>query len=220
MWNRKELKAKAKVAFKRNYWYCVLAALLLAVVLGSVAGSTSGRAPADSETPTRVYVTAAFMSTAFVTLARIFALNPFTVGCRKFFAENTLKAVPLDSVVVGFTRNYIRNVAALFLRDLFTFLWSLLLVVPGIMKAYSYRMVPYILADDPGMDAKEALDVSSRMMYGHRWNAFVMDLSFIGWYLLCAVTFGILAIFYVNPYVDAAHAELYLALRNNQRIIE
>ena len=92
---------------------------------------------------------------------------------------------------------------------IFTTLWSLLLVVPGIVKHYEYLMVPYIIAENPAMDYKEAFQISKQMMDGEKMEAFIMDLSFLGWYLLSAVTCGLLAIFYVNPYVQASFAEMY-----------
>lgn len=70
-------------------------------------------------------------------------------------------------------------------------------------------MVPYILAENPGMDQKEAFAISKRMMDGEKFDAFVLQLSFIGWYLLAAITCGLVGIFYVNPYVEATMAELY-----------
>ena len=89
----------------------------------------------------------------------------------------------------------------------------MLFVIPGIIKGYEYRMVSYILADQPELSRKEAFQLSKQMMKGQKWNAFVLDLSFIGWYLLCLVTCGIAGIFYVYPYVFATDAELYLALK-------
>ena len=77
----------------------------------------------------------------------------------------------------------------MFLRDLFTALWSLLLVVPGIVKHYEYLMVPYIIAENPAMDYKEAFQISKQMMDGEKMEAFIMDLSFLGWYLLTSCNF-------------------------------
>ena len=103
----------------------------------------------------------------------------------------------------------------MFLRGLFTALWSLLLVVPGIVKGYAWRLVPYLLAENPNLDYRRALDLSAAMMDGHKMDVFVLDLSFFGWNLLSAATAGILGVLYVNPYVAATNAELYIALRTN-----
>ena len=97
--------------------------------------------------------------------------------------------------------------------DLFTYLWSLLFVIPGIIKGYEYRMIPYILAENPGIDYREAFAASKQMMDGNKWKAFVLDLSFFGWNFLSIFTCGILAIFYVMPYIYMTNAELYVALK-------
>ena len=76
--------------------------------------------------------------------------------------------------------------------NLFIALWTLLLIVPGIIKSYEYRMVPYILAENPGMNRKEAFAISKRMMTGKKWATFVLDLSFFGWIFLSIFTCGIL----------------------------
>ena len=101
---------------------------------------------------------------------------------------------------------------------LFEILWSLLLVIPGIIKAYEYRMIPYILGDNPNIDREEAFALSNMMMQGNKGKAFVLDLSFLGWYILNGMTLGILGIFYVNPYVNQTNAALYLKLKGLQTV--
>ena len=103
----------------------------------------------------------------------------------------------------------------MFLRNLFTFLWSLLFIIPGIIKFYEYRMIPYILAENPTLSYKEAFELSKKMMYGQKWKTFVLDLSFIGWYILSLLTFGLLIIFWIAPYMRATNVELYVCLKNN-----
>ena len=144
---------------------------------------------------------------------RILVFNPIEVGCRGFFNSNTKAPAALDEMKVGF-HPYGRTVGTMFLRDLFVCLWSMLFVIPGIIKAYSYRMVPYILAENPEIKGKEAIDLSRKMMDGQKWNTFVLDLSFIGWDLLSCLTLGLLGLFYVNPYKYCTGAELYQALKN------
>ncbi|MBO4897173.1 MAG: DUF975 family protein [Clostridia bacterium] len=113
----------------------------------------------------------------------------------------------------SFKNKYSNIVFTVFLRDLFIFLWSLLFIIPGIVKAYSYRLVPYILSDNPGINGEEALKKSSEMMKGNKWKTFKLDLSFIWWFLLSVITLGIVYLFYVNPYFLATDAELYLKLK-------
>ena len=106
------------------------------------------------------------------------------------------------------------KVVTMLKRDVFIILWSLLFVIPGVIKSYSYRLVPYIIADDENISSSEALELSKTLMQGQKWNTFVLDLSFIGWTILSSITFGILGVFYVNPYIHATNAELYRAIRS------
>ena len=145
---------------------------------------------------------------------KIFVLNPLEAGCRNFLLRNATGESDLGDIGFGFTPDYWRNVKTLFLRDLFRFLWGLLLIVPGIIKRYSYRMAPYILADRPELSGTEVLTLSRQMMNGHKWKTFVLDLSFLGWNILSALTFGLLGVFYVNPYRQCTNAELYRELKN------
>ena len=101
----------------------------------------------------------------------------------------------------------------MFLRDLFVALWTLLFIIPGIVKMYAYSLVPYILAENPEMSGTEAIKLSNEMMKGHKWKAFVLDLSFLGWLLLSVLTLGLVGIFFANPYVYATDAELYKAIK-------
>lgn len=107
------------------------------------------------------------------------------------------------------------NVATIFCRDLYTVLWTLCLIIPGIVKSYEYKMIPYILAENPRISRKRAFEISKNMMDGEKWNAFVLDLSFIGWNLLSTITFGIVGVLYVNPYVNTTWAEFYKVMREN-----
>lgn len=101
---------------------------------------------------------------------------------------------------------------ARFLTGLLIFLWSLLLIIPGIVATYTYAMVPYILAEDPEMTASDAIAASKRMMEGNRWRLFCLEFSFIGWILLSAFTLGIGNLF-LTPYRAAAKAAFYRDLR-------
>lgn len=141
-----------------------------------------------------------------------------------------------DRLGAGFCMN--------FLMGLYTFLWTLLFVIPGIIKQYSYAMTPYILAEHPGWTANEAITESRRLMDGNKWRLFCLELSFIGWVLLCALpglvgalVFGGMAIvsgniatallifpcllpsflgnLFLRPYQEAAHAAFYRELAGN-----
>lgn len=98
------------------------------------------------------------------------------------------------------------------LVGLYTFLWSLLFIVPGIIKSYSYSMSLFVLAENKGKSARECIAESKAMMEGHKMELFVLDLSFIGWYLLCSLTCG-LATLYVAPLLNATHANVYETIK-------
>ena len=110
---------------------------------------------------------------------------------------------------------YGKTVWTLFLMKLYTFLWSLLLIIPGIVKSYEYRMVPYLLADCQDLSTEDAFRISREMMDGEKMNAFILDLSFIGWKILSSITCGLVGLFYANPYEYATDAELFLVLKQN-----
>ena len=119
-------------------------------------------------------------------------------------------------ISVGF-KNYMHTFVTLFLNDLFLTLWTMLLIVPGIIKSYSYRMVPYILADEPDLSPTDTITRSRQMMDGHKWHAFCYDISFIGWFLLTIITCGIVGLFWYGPYKNSSDAALYLALRGEKQ---
>ena len=258
MWTRKELKEKAKLAFKRNYWKCVLVALIMGLIMGGVSGSSSFRSGYQagqdssevvndltesltggtgsvagldidevfedifSDVPSEWLVGFAIgfcvvllIAILFSVAISVFLLNPLYLGCQRFFMTNHYEESKLSELGFSFGSHYGNCIKTLFLRDLYTFLWGLLFVIPGIIKSYEYRMIPYILADNPDMDTNQVFAMSKEMMTGQKWNAFVLDLSFILWKLLSLITLGIVGLFYVNPYVYATDAELYHALKGS-----
>lgn len=151
---------------------------------------------------------------------QIFICNPIEAGGCAFFLENARNTQEKAGVGKIFSifqnENYKTIVVTLFLRNLYTILWSFLLVIPGIVKGYEYRMIPYILAENPEISRQEAFRLSKDMMDGEKWNAFVLDLSFLGWQIISAMTVGLFGIFWTNPYVYATNAELYLTLKSRE----
>ncbi|MCI9175215.1 MAG: DUF975 family protein [Lachnospiraceae bacterium] len=143
----------------------------------------------------------------------ILVFNPLEIGVSRFFTRNLREQAQVKEMCFAFDRSYKNCVKVTFFRDLHILLWALLLIIPGIVKSYEYRLVPYILGECPNMERKEALNLSGNMMRGNKWKAFVLDLSFLGWYLLNGLTLGILGVFYLNPYVCQTDAALYAALK-------
>jgi len=137
------------------------------------------------------------------------------VGARKYFVQSADFKDNRGCIHFAFDGQNIKGImSTMLLKGVYNFLWTLLLIIPGIIKFYAYRMVPYILADNPNIGAKRAIDLSREMMDGNKFSLFVLDISFIGWYLLGTLLFGI-GILLVNPYVNSTEAELYLVLRRN-----
>ena len=208
------------MAFKKNYVSAVVVALLMGI-FGTVSGESSARRVSENSDIysgnlfnvgmiTGLLAGIATVVILIVLVAKVFVGNLLKMGGYRFFILNQTAQPGIGTLLDGFrSGHYVNIVLTMFLRDLFTTLWSLLLVVPGIVKHYEYLMVPYIIAENPAMDYKEAFQISKQMMDGEKMKAFIMDLSFLGWYLLSAVTCGLLAIFYVNPYVQASFAEMY-----------
>lgn len=231
MWTRQELKARGKTAFKRNYWKSVGAGAVALVLTGATFGSgsrVSGGAEELNESISQAIsqsglTAASFFGILFSVLGTALLIsiaiglllrNPILVGAKRFFLNNTQEPASLKELQFALkSGNYLNIVAATFLRNLFIFLWCLLLVVPGIIKSLEYMMVDYILADNPNISPMEALRESKQMMFGHKWNAFVLGLSFLGWEILNLFTVGLLDVFYVRPYMEATFAELYQELK-------
>lgn len=135
------------------------------------------------------------------------------VGCQHWFIRSrTEDNYNIGSVGFTFKEGYGNVTKTMFLKQLYTFFWSLLFVFPGIIKSYEYRMIPYLLAENPYMSTDEAFARSRSMMDGEKWNAFVLDLSFIGWNILSSLTLGLVGLFYVAPYQAYTDMELYVAL--------
>lgn len=229
MWSRRMLKQRAKNVLRRNYWKALLISLVIAIASGN-GGSSSGRArkenPFDYSTwygessadflTTGLYM---FVGAVFILLiliaVRILLGYSLEVGGRKYFIQSAQNNDNSRCFRFAFGEgNYLGIVGTMLLKGVQNFLWTLLFIIPGIVKAYSYRMVPYILADNPNIGARNAIRLSNNMTRGHKFDMFVLDLSFIGWYILGMLAM-IVGVVFVLPYENATKAELYLVLRWN-----
>lgn len=239
--DRRKYKHMGSAAFRHNYWYSVLAALVLAIASGKVGfrfsyqlngnrnfnlgfstGMHFGNPGHVSSIPVDVAqyapLVAAILSVGVVVFAiflclHVFLLNPLSLGGKKFFVTNALTPAKLGELGYGFNSNsYLRNVGILFFRDLYIMLWYFLFLIPGIIKRYEYFFVPYLTVAHPEMDRRTVFAASKAMTDGHKFDIFVMQLSFLGWDILSAITGitgGLGGIFYVNPYKQASYAEMY-----------
>lgn len=241
MWSRATLKSNAKQALRSYYWYGVLVCFIATLLGGASSGggiqlnynrvyntsSSSGSEisgvpghaadPFTSFTPAFVmFLVGIFLIVSIIILLlAIFIGNIITIGKLNFFLESRYQgqSAGVGRLFFGFSGGHYLNILkCMFMRDLFIFLWSLLFVIPGIYKHYEYYMVPYLLAEYPDMDRKEAFIRSKEMMNGHKLDTWVLELSFIGWYLLGLLPCG-LGTFLVHPYYEATLMELYLNLK-------
>lgn len=231
MWSISELKQRAKTDLKNNYWVAVLFSVVYAFItcIGAGNGSGSSQPVSDGDLNSLDNVLssdygAAIMGIVGVTLMAavvasviigLFIRNPMRVSYARFNLDCSEGTGTFGTIVYGYKSNIARNAFGLFATDIIIALWSLLFVIPGVVKAYSYMLVPYILAENPSVTAKEAREMSASLMNGNKWRAFMLDCSFIGWGILSVFTFGLLAVFYVTPYAALTHAELYKALNGD-----
>lgn len=143
-------------------------------------------------------------------LVRIFLLNPYEVGIVRFFMRDIYGNTGLSNVLYSFnTIHYFSILKTMFLRELKIFLWSLLLIIPGIIKGYEYYFVPYILSENPDISSDTAFRFSREMTEGYKWELFIFDLSFFFWDLLSIITLGVANVLWVIPYKQATKAQLY-----------
>lgn len=237
MWTRIDFKKNGKQAFMNGYWVCVLTCLIMGIASGSLLTrfadfllpnmqeleartmelsqliQMNGQIPAQLVAEWLVMYMEYFMvvigtSLVFTTLLG----NVVQVGACRVFLENREHSTEIGKVLYGFqNRRYGKTVGVMFLKGLKESLWSLLFLIPGFVKRYEYRMVPYLLAENPTLSQRRIFQLSREMMQGHKMEAFIMDLSFIGWMILGSFTYGVSDLMFTNPYREAAFAEFYSA---------
>jgi uncharacterized membrane protein len=191
--DRTKLKADARKAIESKIWILVAIYLVAAVALSAVSFITYG-------------IGALLLAGGLqISLATIFLA-----------VVNKNKKPAVEDVLIGYKNgNFGRGLVGYIRYEVFILLWSLLLIVPGIVKTYAYSQMFYLLADDPKLDPGEAQKKSIAMMNGHKGEMFVLHLSFIPWFLLVGVTFGLAAI-YVGPYVQATMANYFNYLKKQK----
>lgn len=199
--DRIRIKENGKLHYQNNKWQNVLVILINTLIVGGVqvVVNLSG----DD------WVLAMFMSLVSIAVS-LLVVNVITLGSMTWFHRAIkTEGLNMEEMFWPFKEDYGGNVLMMFLISLYTALWSMLFVVPGIVKGYSYSLAMYIKSENPNIPASKAIELSTRMTNGHKMDLFVLDMSFIGWGILSAFTLNILGILYVMPYQYAAKAFAY-----------
>ncbi|MBR3716006.1 MAG: DUF975 family protein [Clostridia bacterium] len=195
--NRKELKTAAKSQIKGNIGILFVISIVVYLI---------------SLVPNCIPIVGSLVSV--IVVAPALALGT----TRIYIALVGGKKPEVGDVFCGF-KDFWLAFKVTFLTGLYVFLWSLLFVIPGYVKMFSYSMAQYIIAENPNMGANEAITLSRKMMDGHKMEAFVLGLSFILWFFLVGITFGIAAI-YVGPYVNATMVNFYNKIKPAPEVVE
>lgn len=145
---------------------------------------------------------------SYIPLGSLILVGPLTLGITIFSLNFSRNKNPEMSQIFDGFHNFGTSLIAFLLETLFVGLWTLLFVIPGIIASLSYSQVFYIIADEPKIDAMEALRKSQRMMKGKKWKLFCLGLRFIGWFLLSILTLGI-GLLWLIPYVQVSYAKFY-----------
>jgi uncharacterized membrane protein len=190
--DRVQVKTNAKAALKANYWPIVGWLVLAAAITSACSG----------------------LCAAYIGIAAVIIVTPvIATGTALFAYRSYLGQKAGSEEMFGGFHNMGHVIGGVWWMILFQYLWTLLFVIPGIIKGIAYSMTPFILADQPEVGAQDALKLSMAMTDGHKSEIFVMYLSFIGWTLLGTLTFGILDIFYVVPYMSLTLGGYYDELK-------
>lgn len=229
-----EFKIRAKQVLRTTYWMSFLALIIYMLIqyVGSgignsvriiITGSTfdyskyfqyisDGNADRAREYLYDFYyggsAAAAIISSLITAAVTIFVLNVIQVGLNKLFINSRLTLKTDIGDMFAPFKSYLPTVKTMFFYNLYIFLWSLLLWIPGIIKSFSYFMVPYIIAENPGISTSRAFEISKKAMNGEKGTCFILNLSFIGWYLLGVIACCI-GMYFVIPYQRASLAEFY-----------
>ena len=222
----KNLKEAGKSLFKKNYWPSVLIAFLMLLGQGggfsfsTSSSNTSSLEGFDFTVAKDFFLNPAVISALSIGSIVIIILSIFVFsslrcgGIRYFLKARKNQSVELGEVIQNFKDKTFLNIALVtFFKNLFISLWMCLFIIPGIVKYYEYWAIDYILAVRPDIDRKEAHRLSKILMDGNKADLFVLSLSFFGWHILSALTFGLLHIFYVNPYMQATYVEFFADIR-------
>ena len=189
------LMKMARESLKDKWGIAIATFLIYALIIGIVQGSAE--------------------TYPFVNLILLLISGPLSLGITKFTINiSRNQEARIEQLFDGFS-NFGTSTGAYLLTVLFTLLWTLLLIIPGIIAALSYSMTFYIIADDDSIGAMDAIDKSKKMMYGHKWKYFRLLLRIVGLSLLCILTLGI-GFLWLLPYAQVSTAKFYEDIKEPQ----
>ena len=201
-WERRNLVEASKSLLKDNYWR------LVGVVFVCNVFTILANLPNNTEEDSSWFISLLVFALLF------FIVSPLSCGkVRTFLLGFQEDRVETANAFYYFSHDYWNVVKILFIMYLKIVLWSLLFIIPGFVKAYEYRMIPYILAEQPDISCADAFARTKEMTQNQKMNMFVLDLSFIGWNLLGIIT--VIGSIFINPYIEGVYAALYLELKKN-----
>ncbi len=200
-----QYRAEARATLKGNWTSSMVFALIYLVI--AVIVNLVFTLPAGDNT----------VLTQVLTFVSYLLLLPIAYGfVVAFLGQARKREIQLGDLFAHFNG---RIWITMILKNVYIFLWTLLLIIPGIIKEYSYAMTEYVLADNPELSGNAAIEKSMEMMQGNKWRLFLLDLSFIGWMILSILTLGI-AMFWVLPYMIQTHAAFYETLKAETAVEE
>lgn len=232
-----DFRERARNALSGNWGVAVGTGFVASLLGAYTAFSNSGGGSSSSsdvseedmeviaqQLPAEVWMTIAAVLGIIAIVAVVYAIvtliigGPVTLGYVKFNLDMVNGYRPSFSDLFSQFGRFKEAFVMQLLRSIFIFLWSLLLVIPGIIATFSYAMAPYILYENPGMSASDAIAASKQMMDGNKWRLFCLNFSFIGWSILSVFTLGILNLWLI-PYMEASYAAFYEELKREQFVI-
>ena len=234
-WSRKELKTNAKAALKRSFWKDLLALIIVGLIGSAVSycvflifnAATGGKifeyqealqniqnGAQDAEVIQKLNeeVGPAYSIFSMInSIVSLFIIVPLGIGTYRFFQVSRSGNASFSEIFVPF-KKFLKMGLIMMWLGIKVFLWSLLFIIPGIIKAYEYSQVPLILAENPSIKCRRAFKISKAMTKGNKWHLFVLELSFILWVLGTIFTCGLLGIYFA-PYYQATFVEAYYKMK-------
>lgn len=223
-YDHNRIKSNARLFYQNNTGNSILSILIflgvsmgagMAVsVVSSIIGILTGVASGVASKDVNTGITAAGLAKNSLSFIAGIALGaaefPLMIGLVGWYRSSIYQKTPLGEIFTPYKPPRLwSNIGTMALMTLYTYLWALLFIIPGIIKTYSYSQTMFIKAENPDIPAKRAIELSKVMMEGHKFDIFYLHLSFLGWMLLSGMTMNILGILYVFPYYYAALAFAY-----------